>query len=270
MITQFLIIVILYLILNQVIQYYNDISTKNNSEENMKDKVSTKEKAINLTDKAVGDDDDSSSSDSSSDQKKKKNKYLKSSKPTVSPNLFGEPHDYKPGQHIVWIFNDSIPWSQIIYLYNQDYPFKFYIKVKIPSLNDYQSWKEVIPNLDFDARTGELIIPSKNEASALAVANLILSTFKGNLKLETILEKGLIQISVAKAQQFELVKNKLRDQIIEVIQGKSKSSNQSVGNSDFEADLATSNIKESNSFALEEFSANEPAAATANDGYSYI
>ena len=48
MITQFLIIVILYLILNQVIQYYNDISTKNNSEENMKDKVSTKEKAINL------------------------------------------------------------------------------------------------------------------------------------------------------------------------------------------------------------------------------
>ena len=40
MITQFLIIVILYLILNQVIQYYNDISNKNiNSEENTKEKV---------------------------------------------------------------------------------------------------------------------------------------------------------------------------------------------------------------------------------------
>lgn len=270
MITQFLIIVILYLILNQVIQYYNDISNKNiNSEENTKEKGSSKEKAIDLADKAVGDDDDSSSSDSSSDQKKK-SKYLKSSKPTISPKLFGEPHDYKPGQHIVWLFNEPIPWSQIIYLYNQDYPFKFYIKVKIPSLNDYQSWKEVIPNLDFDARTGELIIPSKNEASALAVANLILSTFKGNLKLETILEKGLIQISVAKAQQFELVKNKLRDQIMDVIQGKSKSSNQSVGNNDFEADLAKSNIKEVNSFALEEFSSNEPSAATPNDGYSYI
>jgi hypothetical protein len=57
---------------------------------------------------------------------------------------------------------------------------------------------------------------------------------------------------------------------MDVIQGKSRSSNQSVGNNDFEADLAKSNIKESNSFALEEFSANEPSAATPNDGYSYI
>ena len=39
---------------------------------------------------------------------------------------------------------------------------------------------------------------------------------------------------------------------------------------DFEADLAKSNIKEVNSFALEEFSSNEPSAATPNDGYSYI
>lgn len=254
MIRQFLIILILYLLLNQVIEYYNN---------------SVQEDSKNSTDSELEGEGEVESEVQEKSEKKNKKKS-KSKEPPISINLFGKPHDHKPNEYILWLFTQPSPWSQIIYAYKQEFPFKFFIKVKIPSLNDYESWKEVIPNLDFDARTGELIIPSKNEASALAVTNLILSTFKGQLKLETILEKGLIQISVVKAQQYELVKNKLREQIMDTIQGKSKSDLQSTLNNDYEADLARGNIKESNTDTFEEFRNDEPMAAADAEGYSYL
>jgi len=251
MIRQFLIILILYLLLNQIIEYYNNSvneDSKNNTESDVEAGVEA---------------------DAESEESEKKNKKKSKSKENpISINLFGKPHDYKPNEYILWLFNQPAPWTQIIYAYKQEFPFKFFIKVKIPSLNDYESWKEVIPNLDFDARTGELIIPSKNEASALAVTNLILSTFKGQLKLETILEKGLIQVSVVKAQQHELVKNKLREQIMDTLQGKSNL--QTTSNNDYEADLARGNIKEANNENIEEFRNNEPIAAMGSEDYSYI
>jgi hypothetical protein len=254
MIRQFLVILILYLLLNQIIEYYND-SNKENIKSNPESEVESEPR-------------DESENVEESEKKNKQNP--KSKEKPISINLFGKPHDYKPNEYILWLFTQPSPWSQIIYAYKQDFPFKFFIKVKIPSLNDYESWKEVIPNLDFDARTGELIIPSKNEASALAVTNLILSTFKGQLKLETILEKGLIQISIMKAQQYELVKNKLKEQIMDTLQGKSKTDLQTPSNNDYEADLARSNIKESNNDNFEEFTNEEPIAAMEADGYSYI
>jgi hypothetical protein len=51
-------------------------------------------------------------------------------------------------------------------------------------LNDYQTWKQIILNLDFNP--GELIIPSKDEPSALALANLIVINITGQLSLENI------------------------------------------------------------------------------------
>ena len=113
------------------------------------------------------------------------------------------------------------PWSRVLYNPNDDYPYYFYIKIKIPSLNDYESWKQIIPNLNFDPRTGELIIPSKDEPSALALANLIVVNFTGQLSLDNILEKNLIQISVTKAKSHEVVQNKLREQIVNNLQGTS-------------------------------------------------
>jgi hypothetical protein len=50
-------------------------------------------------------------------------------------------------------------------------------------------WK-IIPNINFDPRAGELIIPSKDEPSALALANLILINFSGQMSLQNILEKN--------------------------------------------------------------------------------
>ena len=148
-------------------------------------------------------------------------------------DLFGKPNKVELGKFIIWTFNLEKPWTQIIYNYDQEYPFRFFIKVKIPSLNEYQTWKHIVPNLDFDSKTGELIIPSKDEAGALAITNLIISNFKGQLSIENILEKNLIPISITKAQQYEMVKNKLREQIIESLQNKLTESK-----TDYEEDLA--------------------------------
>jgi hypothetical protein len=221
----------------------------------------------------TSDSDEKKTTESVTEKKTQKKKLAneKSVEETIPLNLFGKPHDYKPNEYILWTFYEPVPWSQIIYMYNQEFPFKFFIKVKIPSLNDYQTWKQIIPNLEFEARTGELIIPSKNEASALAIANLIISTFQGQLKVETILEKNLIQVSVMKAQQYELVRNKLREQIIESLRGKNYTVQETEsGSQDYEQDLARSSIKAHNVENYEGFKNDEPLAADNGEDFSYI
>ena len=177
----------------------------------------------------------------------------------IALDLFGKPYQVKPNKFIIWTFLQQRPWTQIIYNYGKEFPFRFFIKIKIPSLNDYQMWKQIIPNMDFDSKTGEIIIPSKDEAGALAISNLIVSNFQGQLSIENILDKNLIPISITKAQQYEMVRNKLREQIIESIQGKNIEHT-----SDFEQDLAKnenkSDLKES--FESSEFDAYEGSEFT--------
>jgi len=134
----------------------------------------------------------------------------------------------------VWDFDKPNPWTRVILNDQDEYPYYFHIKLKIPSLNDYQTWKQIVPNLDFNPRSGELVIPSKEEASALALANLICINFSGQMSIENILEKNLIQISVAKSRNYEVVQNKLREQIMENLYGKSVTKVQT----SFEQDLA--------------------------------
>lgn len=180
----------------------------------------------------------------------------------IDINLFGKPFQVVPNKHIIWVFNNPNPWTQIVYTYGHSFPFKFFIKVKIPTLNDYEAWKQIIPNLDFDSKTGELMIPTKDEASALAVANLIVSNFMGQLSMENIIQKNLIAISINKAKQYDMVKNKLKEQIMEAIHGKSQSNN-----SDYEQDLAKKAhnvIKED-----EKFSNIEPDAYEGGE-YTYL
>ncbi len=132
------------------------------------------------------------------------------------------------------VYDRPNPWSKIIIDQRQEYPYLFHIRVKIPSLNDFENWKQIVPNIGFDPRTGELIIPSKDEASAIALANLIVINFTGQISLKDILEKNLIQISVAKAKSYDVVQNKLREQIMENLFGKQFNASQT----SFEKDLA--------------------------------
>jgi len=112
------------------------------------------------------------------------------------------------------------PWSRVLYNENNEYPYYFYIKLKIPSLNDYEKWKEIIPNIDFNPNTREIVIPSKDEASALAVANLMCMNFSGSITMKEILSKDLIRVSITKAQGHDIVKEKIREQINDTMNGK--------------------------------------------------
>ena len=97
-----------------------------------------------------------------------------------------------------------------------------------------QNWKKIIPVLDFDPSSGELIIPALDEGTALAIANLILANLHNSISLEDIMSKQLLQISIAKAQAHEIVRNKLREQILSVTHSKLGSKVPS----NFEKDLA--------------------------------
>ena len=146
-------------------------------------------------------------------------------------------------------------------LRNNEFPYLYHIKVSIPSLNDLQKWKEIIPNLEFDPNTGELIIPSKDEGSALAVANLIIANLYNNLSITDILSKELLQISIAKAQAHEIVRSKLREQILSNTSGKTMVKSQS----SFERDLASKAKPQQ----TENFSRDDIEAFDGN-GYSYL
>lgn len=177
-------------------------------------------------------------------------------------------------------FERPYPWTKVIYINGEEYPYNFHIKIKIPSLNDFERWKQLIPNINFNPNTGELIIPSKDEASALALANLICINFSGQMTLQNILDKDLIRISITKAKSHEVVKNKLRDQIMEVLYGKSFNTVQT----NYEKDLAKNGIKsvenkpvslKSDNFrdTFEHFSDNKnnnEISAYDNSSYSYI
>ena len=142
----------------------------------------------------------------------------------------------------VWEFDKPEPWSKIILLNNAEYPYLFHIRIKIPSLNDYENWRQIVPNIDFSPQSRELIIPSRDEASALALANLILVNFMGQLSLKDILEKNLIQISIAKAKTHDIVRTKLKEQIMDNLYGK----NINQAQTNYEKDLAKPNFKDEN------------------------
>ena len=261
MLRQLLVVIILYLIINQLILFFSETKNYNenfneNKNENSSPKTQPTQSSEPILQKKV--------KKTSRNEREGTNNINPNSIEAIVPlDLFGEPREVVPNKYIIWAFGQPVPWSQIVYIYQQEYPFRFYIKVHVPSLNDYQAWKQIIPNLDFDSRSGELIIPSKNEESALAICNLIVSTFQGQLTIENILEKNLIEISVMKAQQYDIVKNKLREQIIEAISGKpnkflNKTDNKS---NDFEQDLANGNITNQNGDNPENFNnQNEPLA----------
>jgi len=106
------------------------------------------------------------------------------------------------------IIKDIIPpWTRIE---NGNY----YIKVAIPSLNDYENWKKIISNLDFIPTTSEIVINSENETHALVIANLLINNFNGNITFKEILDNDLLNLSINKVKlNPELIEN-IRNNII--------------------------------------------------------
>jgi hypothetical protein len=156
------------------------------------------------------------------------------------------------------------PWTKIEFDDKSEYKYLYYIKIPIPTLNDLQAWQQLLPNLDFDPKSGELIIPSKDEASALAVANLMVNNFSGELTLDNILENNLIQISIEKAIKFDVVRNKLREQIVNNLYGAKTIKSNDLSNN-LDEDLTNIINKKDNVNKLESFDAYEGGS-----DFSYI
>ena len=135
---------------------------------------------------------------------------------------YGKPHTIKQdekGPYYLWKFDQPEPWSQITYRPSDEFVYSFWLKIQVPSLEHYRKWKSVIPNLEFNSKTSEIIIPANDEEGALSVANLIINHFNDKIKFKTIMKKNLIDISIAKAKKFPMVKNKLKEQIMEELYG---------------------------------------------------
>ena len=167
------------------------------------------------------------------------------SKTNIFENFpYGEPHQTnmsKDGPIYMWKFSSPVPWSQILHLPGKDYSYEFSFKIEVPSVNHYNSWKNIIPNLNFNPDTGEIIIPANDEEGALSVANLIINYFKNKITIEDILKKNLINISIAKAKNYPIVRKKIKEQIIEMLTKKDTSFKREA---DYEEDLAKAKVQQ--------------------------
>lgn len=188
--------------------------------------------------------------------KKKKEKKVKTNNTLVKKikkmqKKYGEPTETvkENGASIFsWEFLDNKPWNKIVYNYSHNFPYYYYIKAHINNLQEYQQWKEILPNLNFDPKRKSIVIQTKDETTALAVANIILSNLQGKIQLSEIIEKQLIPISINRAKKYTMVKNKLKEQLIENING--STNNKDTNMLDYTEDLAPSkkdnNKKETN------------------------
>jgi hypothetical protein len=155
---------------------------------------------------------------------------------------FGKPTYSEKDKFLAWD-NPNPIWSKIIYTYNEVYPYIFFIKIKIPSLNDYENWKTIITNLGFEPKTSNLIIPTKDEETALSIANLIILNFKGELALNDIINKDLLGVSIYKSKKYELVKNKIKEEIINNLSNKV---NKHTHSAEYQVDLTDNNFETPN------------------------
>ena len=154
---------------------------------------------------------------------------------------YGKPHTIKSnenGQYYYWEFNDPLPWSKIVYNPNSNYNYNYYIILEIKSNKLFNVWKKIIPNLKYN--NNELIIPSNDEEGALTLANLIINNLQNNLEMKDIINNNMIQKSIYKAKKYKIIKNKLKNQICELLYGfKNDNSRKEYTN-----DLAFHNIKD--------------------------
>ena len=84
----------------------------------------------------------------------------------------------------------------------------------------FNDWKKLIPNLSFNPKSNEIIIPSNDEEGALSVSNLMLNYFRNKIELDEIINNNLLNISINKAKKYANVKYKLKKQVVDMMNSK--------------------------------------------------
>jgi hypothetical protein len=166
-------------------------------------------------------------------------------------NKLGKP-TINNSNYMLWVINKPKPWEEIVYKFEDKYPIKFVKTVFIPNNEIFNKWKEIIPNIEINKNKlpnkVKLIIPARDEESALGILNLMINTFKNQLSFEEIIKNNLIEVSLLKIKNHPVIKKKIIEQIMEIKNDSDNDSDEiNIDSSEFENDLAnTETIKNVN------------------------
>jgi hypothetical protein len=213
--------------------------------ENEKDDINKKPKNISVTNKSLSESSKKTESitNVSSEESEKSEKELP--KKQINEEHFtdfgyGDAHQIKNinGNKIyIWLFKENIPWSKIIYNQNSEYMYEYTFKVEIPSLKVYKEWKTLIPNIYVEPNTSEITIPCNDEEGALTVCNLIINNFQNKISIDQIMKEDIINQTINKLKKYKTLKIKLKNQIIQLLNGYNKSNSRK----DYSQDLSLDN-----------------------------
>lgn len=92
---------------------------------------------------------------------------------------------------------------------------KYYIKINNFDENKFLEWKKLPIKIDYDVDNKYLIIKTKSEENALAIANLFISCMNNEIDFQYIVDNDMINISRLKAKTYKMVKKKLIELIKE-------------------------------------------------------
>jgi hypothetical protein len=115
--------------------------------------------------------------------------------------------------------------------------YEYSFKVDIPSLKVYKEWKSLIPNIYVEPKTSEITIPCNDEEGALTVCNLIINNFRNKISIGQIIKEDMINQTIGKLKKYHTLKAKLKNQIIQLLNGFSESNSRK----DFSQDLSIEN-----------------------------
>jgi hypothetical protein len=175
--------------------------------------------------------------------------------PQEKPMVYETPHTFehpvlgKPDKIIpegyLFIIRNPQPWNAIVFNQNKELKYMFILRIDINNSNKQRylqtinQWKEIVPGINLNIESSELIVPAEDENVALAITNLLLNNLKGDLSLKNIIENNLIQISIMKIQHYTSVRTKIVEQIMENVNGQVPSmEGHTEENLEYEEDLA--------------------------------
>ena len=119
----------------------------------------------------------------------------------------------KPTNKIKNKIINIIPWSQII---NDNQINVYCIKISVPSLQDYEKWKNIINGLNFNPTTSEIMIPSDDEFYALVIAYYMNLNFSGQILFDNIIQNDLLNIKLDEIKNNENKEIEIREHIINI------------------------------------------------------
>lgn len=130
-------------------------------------------------------------------------------KPEIENNNFTNTELEKVKEIIIV---DKKPWNKV--KESKDGNF-YYINIINFDEVKFIEWKEILPDIEYDIHKKLLKIPSKDEERAMSIVNLLISNMKGDIELQEILKNDLINKSIIKSRNFNVVFSKIKNLVIE-------------------------------------------------------